>query len=380
MARSRLNSLPPELQLEIYSHIPHTDILHLSHVSKLWRSIVLQDSRWNKWFEMIVNPEDGERASDIMARFKVLDMIPKRTIVTLCFDTKCTLCGKTTTWLFLPLLQRICPDCLDEDTHAVMSLSSALAVYDLSEKDVCDVVVLYWEETDQELKKKNILNRAKLVSRLAVKHVAIVKHGGEDALATHLQYKKDRLQKAYDKRLAEYNAATTERARLKARGDETGAAAVTLRGRQKAPQKTRPKLPAILKEEPYIPKFYQAISVMPTNFLVLDAHTGCLVAQKLVQCKMCNVIANLRYQDLSPSMLDDTTKPDFPEMMLAGLLDEHEQKVHHAREGDMCYEGCNTFFNDDYSDIGAPSRCDTCLNAEALATKADLVASGGWDD
>lgn len=192
-------------------------------------------------------------------------------------------------------------------------------------------------------------------------------------MATHLQYKKDRLRKAYEKRLAAYNAAIAERARLKARGDTAGAAAVTLKNNKK-PQKTRPKQPAILKDAPFMPPFYRYISILPTNFLIADMRTGRLTPQKLVQCKLCNVMANVRYQQL-PSADQATTKPNFPDLMLCGLLDEHEAEVHYAREGDMCLAGCNV----DEFDMSPPPLCETCLNAEALATKAELVATGGWD-
>ncbi|KAJ7488603.1 hypothetical protein B0H11DRAFT_2013058, partial [Mycena galericulata] len=230
MERSPLNSLPPELKITIYEYFGHKELLVISHISKCWRDIVLEDKRWIEWFEMLLDPHTGETIRNIMARFQLLDQIPLRHIVTLCFYPKCSLCSFSTDYLFLPLLKRICHECLHKETHAVMALSAALTTYDVSEKDVSDVVVLcvflllrivymqtllqssHWEETDPERKKQmGVMTRAKLVSELAVKTIAIQKHGGAENLATNLQYKKERVRKAYDKRLAEYEAASKEK-------------------------------------------------------------------------------------------------------------------------------------------------------------------------
>ncbi|KAJ7164527.1 hypothetical protein C8R46DRAFT_1099796, partial [Mycena filopes] len=377
MAPSRFESMPPELKLETYSYFDYNDLLPLSHVSSFWRHLVLQDKRWNEWFELIVNPETGESIRDIMTRFKILDKIPIRTIVTLCFGTnvKCSMCTKNTSFLFLPLLRRICGDCLDseskKDTVAVMCLSTALTTYDVSEKDLRDLIVLHWEETDPERRKKTYIAQAKLVSAQLVKNIAIEKHGGEDKLETHLQYKKERVQKAYDKRLKEYETAAAERKRLRKLGDKDGAAAV--KNGKKALQKTRPKIPAVLKVAPFTPPFYHWISTMATTFVAPDAVTGDLVSQKLVQCKMCNVIANVAWQGLSAAEQKAKPEgPDFPELMLAGLIPEHEEEEHYALEGDACWWGC-------HGEYFVGRMCDVCLNAEALETKAELVRTGGWD-
>ncbi|KAJ7493756.1 hypothetical protein FB451DRAFT_1551119, partial [Mycena latifolia] len=193
MSLSRLSSMPPELKLVTYYYLDHRDLLAVSHVSRFWRAVVLADKRWEAWFEMIINPVDKTSVRDSITRFKVSDVISPRAIVTLCFSTKCSLCSKDTTDVFLPLLKRICEDCLHPETHAIISLTAALAIYDLSEKDVRDVVALCWEETDPEKKKKNpIKARVKLVSALAVKRIAIEKYGGEGKLAAHLEQKKSR--------------------------------------------------------------------------------------------------------------------------------------------------------------------------------------------
>ncbi|KAJ7658422.1 hypothetical protein B0H17DRAFT_1337732 [Mycena rosella] len=227
---------------------------------------------------MIVNPETKETARDIMAQFKVLDVIPARAIVTLCFTAKCSLCTNNTTFLFLPLLKRICNDCLNPETHAVVSLSAALTTYDLSEKDAKDVVVLHWEKTDPERKKTEILTRAKLVSTQAVKEIAT---------------------------------------------------------------KT---------------------SAFATNFLICGAD-GLLGPQCLVDCKVCNVIATLRWEDGGCK-----GEPQSPPRMLSGLLPDHGEEKHYARREDACYSRC--YVTDEYTGtLGRPPRCDSCLNFEALEMK-----------
>ncbi|KAJ7087114.1 hypothetical protein C8R44DRAFT_820326 [Mycena epipterygia] len=105
MSLSRLAFMPPELKLLTYYHFDHMDLLAISHVSKFWRSVTLQDRRWKIWFELLVNPESGEKLRDFLTRYKALDAFSERTIVTLCFSNKCSLCAKGTTELFLPLLK-----------------------------------------------------------------------------------------------------------------------------------------------------------------------------------------------------------------------------------------------------------------------------------
>ncbi|KAJ7085272.1 hypothetical protein C8R44DRAFT_893915 [Mycena epipterygia] len=256
-----LSELPPELKStriflrQVFAaHFQITDLLTVSHVSQLWRSTVLEDKCWTQWFGMIAHPETEESAHDFMSRFKIL-------------HSPCTydryplpFCTMLVTRLVVKhqsnsVTQRICSDCLkpENENHIVMCLTPALTIYDFSEKDVKDVVVLRWEEIDPERKTRKELS-------------ALDKHDGEEKLATHLEQKKARLRKAYENRLAEYNAATTKCRRLKKSGDAPGAAAVTLKNDNKVP-KTRPRMPAILKA-PFTPAFYQSISILPTNFLV----------------------------------------------------------------------------------------------------------------
>ncbi|KAJ7493701.1 hypothetical protein FB451DRAFT_1551099 [Mycena latifolia] len=355
MALSRLDYMPPELKMVTYYHFDHRDLLSVSHVSKFWRSLALRDKRWATWFELIVDPESesNKSAREYLESLKVLDIIPARTIVTLCFSTKCALCSKDTTYIFLPLLKRICHDCLRSEDHAVIALSAALATYDLSEKDIKGLVILHWEETKPDQSKKSgFMTRVKLVSASAVKSVAIKKYGGEEKLATRLQSKKARLLKAYEKRLAEYNVANAERTKLKAAGDVEGAAAVTWKNNKKVP-KTRPKMPIILKDSPScLGQFYEAVSILPTNFLTLEA--GYMVARKLLKCKICIILANLR------SEYEGGSAPRYPGWMQPSLLADHQEMEHYARPG--CYEGC--------SDGDFP--CDECLNTSAIAINEEI--------
>ncbi|KAJ7631802.1 hypothetical protein B0H17DRAFT_535405 [Mycena rosella] len=103
MALACLAFMPPELQLLTYSEFHPQDLLSISHVSKFWRSLALEDKRWNEWFNLIST--DDETAEAFLSRYRVLDLIPKRAIVTLCFYTKCLECAGYTTDIFLPLLQ-----------------------------------------------------------------------------------------------------------------------------------------------------------------------------------------------------------------------------------------------------------------------------------
>ncbi|KAJ7220992.1 hypothetical protein C8J57DRAFT_1393524 [Mycena rebaudengoi] len=190
MALSRLAFMPPELKIMTYYEFDPLDLLSVSHVSKFWRSLALEDKRWDAWFDKVAHPK-GEAAEHLLARYKLAGSISKRAIVTLCFYTKCAMCPEHTWDIFLPLLKRLCRKCLDLPEHAVISFSSALATYDLKERDIGDALVVHWEETDPEVKKKlGILYRAKLMSESVVKQIAIKKYGGEANMTTHLEAKK----------------------------------------------------------------------------------------------------------------------------------------------------------------------------------------------
>ncbi|KAJ7655837.1 hypothetical protein DFH06DRAFT_1201002 [Mycena polygramma] len=226
---------------------------------------------------------------------------------------------------------------------------------------------------DPVLKKTAFISRAKLVSASRIKDIAIRKYGSEGALATHLKSKKDRVRMAYDQRIAAYDVAKAEQGRLEKSGN-----VVNPKNSEKLP-KTRPKLPAILKDAPFTPQFYRYVSILPTNFLVADAGTGRLVPDRLVACKMCNVMANLRWEDID-DVQQKSEKPKWPELTLLGLIPAHELEEHYSGERDVCRYGCN--YSDPNDDMGLIlARCETCLNAEALETKAELVSGGpgGWE-
>ncbi|KAJ6532904.1 hypothetical protein DFH09DRAFT_131479 [Mycena vulgaris] len=202
MALSRIASMPTELKLLTYAELHPHDLLSISHVSKFWGSIVLEDKRWNEWFALLST--DTETAAAFLSRHKILDLIPRRAIVTLCFYTKCSGCASHTTDISLPLLQRVCLNCRRDEKWATISLSSALTTYDLNEKELGDLLILHWEEVDPAVKKKlGMFYKAKLMSELAVTESAIQKHGGEANLATHLEGKKATIRAAYEERIAD---------------------------------------------------------------------------------------------------------------------------------------------------------------------------------
>ncbi|KAJ7612268.1 hypothetical protein FB45DRAFT_940211 [Roridomyces roridus] len=143
MALARVSSLHPELKLEIYYHFHHKDLLAVSHVSRFWRSLALNDVRWRVWFDMIVDPKSGVPIRESLADMKVSGAISKRAMVTLCFTTKCSMCYQDTTAVCIPLLKRVCTECITVDpTLSVMSVASALSFYDLEESDLASLIIV----------------------------------------------------------------------------------------------------------------------------------------------------------------------------------------------------------------------------------------------
>ncbi|KAF8202625.1 hypothetical protein K438DRAFT_1965116 [Mycena galopus ATCC 62051] len=325
--------MPPELKLMIYYHMEIADLLAVSHVSTFWRAVVLGDRRWNLWFDMIMDPESGHSAQDIMTRRQVIDAIPKRTIVNLCFDTTCYFCYEDTPYLFLPLLKARFSDVASE--YAVMAVSTALTAFDLNEKDIEGMLIVRSPHSRHE--------QIRLVSAVAAKNVAIGKFGGEDKLERHLENRKARSQQAYDTRAAEYDAAINERERLKANGDLTGAEAVTLKNKKKIPN-TRPKIPPILKQSCTLSS-YQALCIMATNFLAVEA--GTVLAHSLVRCEICLIMYNAQ-----------PTYP-YPERMHPESLLIHERIAHYVHEFDSCTGG------------SARGSCLPCLNRYAVRAKRE---------
>ncbi|KAJ7916873.1 hypothetical protein B0H13DRAFT_2658116 [Mycena leptocephala] len=398
MALSRLASMPPELKLltcapslrvancdsespssTIYDPSsdsefhPH-DLLSISHVSKFWRSLVLEDRRWNEWFDLISTESEGT-AEAFLSRYKVLTSIPKRAIVTLCLYNKCSGCSEYTTDIFLPLLKRVCVKCRRDKKYAVISVSSALATYDLKEADLGDVLVLsvishslkvkvahkcvpplcsHWEETNPQTNKRmGLFSKAKLMSESVVKEIAIQKHGSEANLAVRLEHKRTAARTAYDKRVAEYTAAIQERARLTADGNLTAAAAVGIGKTNKRIPKSRPALPPILKASG-TPPFYQNFVLFQFGFLAVGG--GRLSLRNLVRCRLCILMENLREADWN-SIGCYEFKWTNPGVMPPELVGHHREKVHYDRERVECRSGC-----EDHHE----GRCDICLNASAV--------------
>ncbi|KAJ7136494.1 hypothetical protein C8R43DRAFT_612455 [Mycena crocata] len=344
MALARLAFMPPELKLETYHHLEFDDLFALSHVSQFWRSLVLADRRWTAWFDMLRDSGTCRNVETALSGFKMLGTISKRDFVNLCFSSKCSACSKYTPTIFLPLLKRLCNECLHLEKPAVLSLTSAIARYDLNENDIttAGIVVLYIGSL-----------RVRLVSESAVEKIAIEKHGGAANLATHLQTKRARLLANYQARVGEYDTVHTERARLKAAGDLAGAAAVTLKNNKPLP-KTRPQMPAILKTSP-TPPFYKFRCTLSTNYLAVDTETGCVGPHSLVKCTICIIIAELRANDRGGG-------PEQTAWMPSSAVVAHEQREHRASRD----AGCWRREGDDELGI-----CEGCLNRAALEMLED---------
>ncbi|KAJ7129959.1 hypothetical protein C8R46DRAFT_677256 [Mycena filopes] len=335
MSASCPTHVPPELKLLIYSECHPHDLLSISHVSQFWRYLVLNDKRWNEWFALISNESEGT-AEAFFSGYKILDSIPKRTIVTLCFYNKCVECSAYTTDIFLPLLKRVCAKCRRDQRYAVISLSSALMTYDLKEKDLSDVLILHWEETDPEVKKDlGVLYRARLMSEPIVKEIAIRKHGSEANLATQIDRKKAAARIAYEKRAA-YDAAK--------RDANTNFAST---GKAK-PKSRRPAVPALLKNS-VTPPFFQNFALFQFGYLSVDSGDLSLRLQQQEHCQICVIMENLREDESNPGY--DWRDPG---VMPPELVASHQKEMH--RE-----EGCESYCYEHRE-----GRCDVCLNSDAL--------------
>ncbi|KAJ7649564.1 hypothetical protein DFH06DRAFT_1208512 [Mycena polygramma] len=349
MSLSRLAYIPPELKLLTYSEFHPHDLLSISHVSQFWRSLVLGDKRWTEWFNLL-STESEETAEAFLSRLKVLDLVSKRAIVTLCFYNKCSGCAEHTTDIFLPLLKRVCVKCRRGEEYAVIAFSSALATYALKESDLGDVLILHWEATERGM---GILSKAKLLSQTAVKEIAIQKYGGEANLTTHLEAKRAAARTAYDKRIAEYTAAIEERERLFAAGNIAAAEAVGIGEKNKRIPKSRPALPPILKSSETSP-FYQQFVLFQSGFLSFEA--GDVSLRKLVHCRLCIMMENLRV-DEEKSLWDYTSEWKHPGMMPAENLARHRLEAHYDREDAECLSNCQE---------NREGRCAICLNVSAI--------------
>ncbi|KAJ7484288.1 hypothetical protein FB451DRAFT_1363839 [Mycena latifolia] len=240
MALARLASIPLELQYLTSNELGPFDLLALSHVSKYWRAFVLSDKRWVEWFNLIVSCS-GESLEECLSRLNVLDMFAKRTLIYACLDEACTGCGGYAPQLFLPYMKRICETCLRRDQFSVMPLSGALAKYDLKERDLYGVLTFEWVDP-----KRNSKRKIKLVSEALTKKIAIQRFGSEEALTTHLEWKKTSAKSAYSARSEDYREAVRTRTALEEKGNLDAAAAVVLTSTGRKIPKAFPTYPPIL--------------------------------------------------------------------------------------------------------------------------------------
>ncbi|KAJ7159449.1 hypothetical protein C8R46DRAFT_1108332 [Mycena filopes] len=344
MSASCLTRVPPELKLLIYSECHPHDLLSISHVSQFWRYLVLNDKRWNEWFALISNESEGT-AEAFFSRYKIIDSIPKRTIVTICFYNKCVECSAYTTDIFLPLLKRVCAKCLRDKKYAVISFSSALTTYDLKEKDLSDVLILHWEETDPGIKKSfGVFTRARLMSESIVKQIAIRKHGSEANLATQLERKRATARTAYEKRVAAYDAA---------KRDVDTNSLPTGKAKPRLPKSRRPAVPALLKNS-VTPPFLQNFALFQFGFLSVDPGDLSLRLKQLERCQICVIMENLREDEceaLYPNFKGYVWKD--PGVMPPELIASHQEEMHSEEECPWDYEH-------------REERCDVCLNSDAL--------------
>ncbi|KAJ7631801.1 hypothetical protein B0H17DRAFT_535399 [Mycena rosella] len=236
-----------------------------------------------------------------------------------------------------------------------MSLSSGLTTYDLKDRDIGDLLVLNWEETDPAKKRGlGIFYRAKLISQPALKEIAIKKHGSEANLATHLQRKRATLLAAHQQRVADYETAIAERQQLLNEGDTSAAAAVTMGPTKKKIPKSRPAIPAMLNGSG-TPPFYQTFAIFRGGFLSVE--NGVVSHDKLVRCMLCVMMEKLRDDDCKAR--GDSFEFIDPGFMPPTVLDAHKEAAHYDREEEECFDGCA-------DDGDSEGRCRICFNASAV--------------
>ncbi|KAJ7129958.1 hypothetical protein C8R46DRAFT_1363037 [Mycena filopes] len=355
MSASCLTRVPPELKLLIYSECHPHDLLSISHVSQFWRYLVLNDKRWNEWFALISNESEGT-AEAFFSRYKILNSIPKRTIVTLCFYNQCVECSAYTTDIFLPLLKRVCVKCRRDKKYAVISLSSALMTYDLKEKDLNDVLILHWEETDPTVKSRlGVFYRARLMSESIVKEIAIRKHGSEANLATQLERKKAAARTAYEKRVAAYDAAKRD----------ADAEAVSA-GKVKAKSR-RPAIPALLKNS-VTPPFFQNFALFQFGYLSVDSGDLSLRFQQLDYCRICFIMEKLRENTHNSLYPDSPYEWKDPGTIPLELIPSHQQDVHYSL-GDA---ECENYCAEDHCE----ELCNVCLTHYAVEILQEIASDG----
>ncbi|KAJ7150873.1 hypothetical protein C8R43DRAFT_1127798 [Mycena crocata] len=241
MALARLSSIPLELQYLASKELDPFDLLTLSHVSQYWRAFVMDDKRWSEWFGLIVSAD--ESLEECLARLNVSDVLPKRNLVYRCLCDSCTVCGEYAAQLYIPHMKRVCDKCLRGDEFIVLPLSSALAKYDLRERDASGVLTLEYVNPNRNSKRP-----AKLVSESMVKKAAIHRYGSADLLSAHLAWKTKSARNTYSTRSEDYRAAVRTREALEEAGDTAAASAVVLARTGRAIPKAFPAYPGILMQ------------------------------------------------------------------------------------------------------------------------------------
>ncbi|KAJ7087050.1 hypothetical protein C8R43DRAFT_310186 [Mycena crocata] len=241
----------------------------------------------------------------------------------------------------------------------MLALSSSLSTYDLKEKELTDVLIFHWRENSnaEGSSKNQMWSNIKLLSEVAVKEIAINKHGSEAKLVAHLERKQAAARIAYDQRIAEYETAIQERSRLFMAGDAAAAAAVAMPNNKKIP-KSRPALPTILRKSSMLNGLYRSFVVFDTGCLSVGAEG--VVFNTLVRCQLCVIMENLRKID-DERWTDYSYKWVDPGVMPSELIADHEQKIHYE-----CQETeCGSYCQENWEANGA-NRCDICLNGSAI--------------
>ncbi|KAF7312794.1 hypothetical protein MKEN_00962700 [Mycena kentingensis (nom. inval.)] len=332
-ASSALDTLPNELKLMIYSFIDPRDLLSMGLVSAFWRMVVLADKRWEKWLSMLHDPVSGASISTFMKAHGL--PVNPRILVCLGLHIFCVGCGRSTDGIFLPTLQRVCPDCLSDDEYDVAAISSALTTYDVRPKEALDAGLVSIEYI------KNSSGPVKLVSVAQVKAIAIAKHTSAAALDTHLANRKARALTSYIARVAAYNAAAPTQ----------------------KPAKSRPQKPAVLREL-LTPATYTAYCTVSMNYLERSGSgsVDTLVAKDFKACRICHIVdCALDDPGMGTEELNELLPVSGSAVMTETALAVHKLTAHYANEDDPC---CRK--------VGEDS-CEPCMNRWALGIEEDLL-------
>ncbi|KAJ7889240.1 hypothetical protein B0H13DRAFT_2341582 [Mycena leptocephala] len=266
MALARLSSMPLELQYRASKELGPSDLLALSHVSTYWRAFVLSDKRWAEWSALIASSDDT--LEQVLTRFNILDMFPKRQLVYLWLCDSCTVCGEYAEDIFLPHMKRVCEACLPGDEFAVLQFNTALAKYDLRERQLDSVLTLEWRDPN-----KNGRRTVKLVSESRVKEIAIRNYGSETYLLQHLERKKADAKSTYSSRSQDYRSAASARDALTEKGNLAAADAVVLARTGRKIPKAFPTYPPILL--PARPVDRRVVCFRPQSLIEVGGEVMC---------------------------------------------------------------------------------------------------------